>query len=390
MKIIDYFILSVGLLLVGGAYFFLPVIAREHYVNSSTFLTHDITLLTPEAATLSEAIPFVATHLDTPKPLKAIYMSSWVAGTTDFKNSLISLIDTTEANAVVIDIKDYTGRISYEVTDQVLKDMGSQEKRIPDIRGLIKLLHDKNIYVIGRIAVFQDAYMIKKHPEYAVKKNSDQTKVWGDHKGIGWIDAGAQPMWDYILAIAKDSHSQGFDEINFDYIRFPSDGNMKDIYYPVSQGKVKRDVMKSFFEYVHQNLADEHVITSADLFGMTVLNTDDLNIGQVLENALPNFDYICPMVYPSHFPKDWNGYANPATKPYEVIKYTMDKAVLRTEAMGEDKYKIRPWLQDFNLGAIYTAEMVRKQITGLTDAGLDSWMLWDAANTYTKGALLEE
>jgi hypothetical protein len=123
---------------------------------------------------------------------------------------------------------------------------------------------------------------------------------------------------------------------------------------------------------------------------MVTTNTDDLGIGQVLEKALPHFDFIDPMVYPSHFPDTWNGYGNPAEHPYEVIKKTMDTAVARAVAMGEDPKKLRPWLQDFNLGATYTAEMVRAQIKATYDAGLSSWLIWDPRNVYTKAALVPE
>ncbi|MEK9201846.1 MAG: putative glycoside hydrolase, partial [Patescibacteria group bacterium] len=135
------------------------------------------------------------------------------------------------------------------------------------------------------------------------------------------------------------------------------------------------------------HLAGTGVVISADLFGMTTTNTDDLNIGQVLERTLPYFDYIAPMVYPSHYPKTFLGFSNPAEKPYEVIKYSLDSAVTRASTTPQ---KIRPWLQDFDLGAVYTKEMVRAQIQATYDAGLTSWMLWDAANTYTRGALLPE
>jgi hypothetical protein len=148
--------------------------------------------------------------------------------------------------------------------------------------------------------------------------------------------------------------------------------------------------LESFFSYLHDNLTGTGIVTSADLFGMVTTNTDDLGIGQVLDKALPYFDYIAPMVYPSHFPPGWNGYAKPATKPYEVIKYSMEKAVARTIALGFDSNKLRPWLQDFNYGATYTAEMVRAQIKATNDVGLDSWMLWDPGNTYTEAGLLSE
>ncbi len=327
------------------------------------------------------------THIATPKDLKAIYMSSWVAGTRDFRNRLITLVDDTELNAIVIDIKDSTGKISFEVSDPILVKENAVEKRIPDIRGLIDLLHSKDIYVIGRIAVFQDPHFIKNHPNSAVKTNTNKNNFWKDNNGISWIDASSDDAHIYTVALAKEAYALGFDEINFDYIRFPSDGNMKDIYYPLSNGKVKTDVMKYFYEYLNKNLKPQGVVISADLFGMTTTNTDDLNIGQILEDALKNFDYIAPMVYPSHFPKNWNGYANPATKPYEVIHYSMNSAVKKAEAIGESTLKLRPWLQDFDMGAKYTKELVRAQIKATYDVGLTSWMLWDPANTYTRDAL---
>lgn len=374
-----------------AVYAFLPSAFEKEYRREEMDITEEITIEnipTTEQEPLSPPEPPVI-HIAPPEQLKAVYMSSWVAGTKDFKKKIIDLIDRTEINAVVIDIKDYTGKISFTVPNTKLEEIGSMENRIPNIKALTKELHDKNIYIIGRVAVFQDPYFAKLRPEFAVKEK-DMTTIWKDRKGITWIDAGAQEAWDYNIEIAKASYEAGFDEINFDYVRFPTDGNMKDIYFPQSEGKSKADVIESFFSYLHSNLQDTGIITSADLFGMVTTNTDDLGIGQVLDKALPYFDYIAPMVYPSHFPTGWNGYPKPATKPYEVIKYSMEKAVARTIALGFDSNKLRPWLQDFNYGATYTPEMIRAQIKATYDVGLDSWMLWDPGNTYTEDALLKE
>ncbi len=324
-------------------------------------------------------------HLKTPSPLKAIYLTSWTTGSIARRKKLIDLIDTTELNAIVIDIKDYTGRVSFLIDNAELRAVGSAKKIIPDIEALIGELHEKNIYVIGRIAVFQDPYLVSKHPEWAVKKDSDRMAAWRDHKSITWLDAGAPGVWDYTVLLAKESYRLGFDELNFDYIRFPSDGNMKDIYYPWSDGYEKPEVLRGFFSHVHDNLKPLGVPLSADLFGMTTINTDDLNIGQVLEVALPYFDYVSPMVYPSHYPPTFIGLSNPAAEPYKVVRYSLNAAYERSSTTPQ---KIRPWLQDFNLGAIYTAEMVRAQIQATYDAGFNSWMLWDAANHYTPAALL--
>jgi hypothetical protein len=197
------------------------------------------------------------------------------------------------------------------------------------------------------------------------------------------MDASSEKVWDYVNTIAEEAHKVGFDEINFDYIRFPSDGNMQDVRYTLSDGKNRQEVLESFFKYTHARLKPQNITISADIFGMTTVTTDDLGIGQVLEKTLPYFDYVCPMVYPSHFPENWAGIANPAENPYAVIKKSMEQAVRRTEAMGESKEKLRPWLQDFDLGATYTPELVEAQITAIYELGLDSWLMWDPRNTYT-------
>lgn len=358
----------------------------------------EVTETIPAQEEVIQAPPKVeATHIKMPAQVKALYMTSYAAGTKSFRDRILKLLDETELNSVVIDIKDYTGKIAFEVADPALQETGAVEKRIPDIVEFINLLHSKNVYVIGRISVFQDTHMVKTRPDLAVKKASDKNAVWKDRKGISWIDAGSKEFWDYIIALGKESYNVGFDELNFDYIRFPSDGNMKDIYYPFSEGRIKADALEEFFKYLNENLkftkaADgaltpTEVIISADLFGMTMTNTDDLNIGQVLEKAAPYFDYIAPMVYPSHWPSGWNSFKNPAAVPYEVIKISMAKGVERLQAMGENPLKLRPWLQDFDLGANYTPELVRAQIKATYDVGLTSWMLWDPKNLYTHDAL---
>ncbi len=324
-------------------------------------------------------------HLPTPKQVKAIYMTSWVAGTPSFRSRLIELIEQTELNSVVIDIKDYTGKIAFLTDDPRVTKYGAPEKRIFDIVDFLEDLHLRGIYVIGRISVFQDVHLADLKSEWAVKKDSNRNTLWRDHKELPWIDAGARDAWRYFADIGHVAYELGFDELNFDYIRFPSDGNMKDIFYPWSEGKEKREVIREFFEFLANDFQGTGAVLSADLFGMTTISVDDLNIGQYLEYALPYFDFIAPMVYPSHYPPNWNGHKNPAEHPYEVVKYSMEKAV---ERASTTPLKFRPWLQDFNLGAIYDAEKVRAQIQATYDSGLDSFMLWSPSNKYTREALL--
>ncbi len=328
--------------------------------------------------------PLPPRHLKTPPAVRGIYMTSWVAGTRDWRRELVDFIKKTEINSIVIDVKDYTGRISFDTGDASIKKTGSEEIRVKDMKDFIETLHDAGIYAIARITVFQDPFYSKKHLDQAVQKKNGA--IWKDRKGLSYVDPGAREFWDYTVRVARASERVGFDELNFDYIRFPSDGDMKDIAFPVSKNKNKVDALTEFFAYLDSSLNDLPVPISADVFGMTTTNYDDLNIGQVLENIAPYFDYIAPMVYPSHYPPTFRGFKNPAAHPYEIIHFSMTKAVERLIAASSTPAKLRPWIQDFDLGATYDAAMVRLEKQAVYDAGLESWLSWDSSNKYTRGA----
>lgn len=401
--------------------FFAPSILPYSYVSDEPF-THvegsdKKTIGTATGTPIASGAPvWKASHVKTPEAVKALYLTAWAAGTPHMRDRVIDIIETTEANAVVIDIKDDTGRISFDVYDPELEEIGSAYILIADLRDFIESLHQKDIYVIGRISVFQDPFLTRIRPDLAVRRESDG-EVWKDRKGLSWVDAGAKEVWDYAVAIAKESYNAGFDEVNFDYIRYPSDGNMQDIAYPHSEERVvanprygKANVLSEFYEYVNDELEDVGVVTSADLFGMTTTARDDMNIGQMIEYALTHFDYVAPMVYPSHYPIGFYGLGNPNEFPYEIIKYSMDSAVARAVATSTtiplegltpiasttpqlyakeavSKYKLRPWIQDFDYGGVYGVEKVRAQIQAVYDSGLNSWMIWDPSLNYTVGAL---
>lgn len=345
----------------------------------------------------------IAAHIPTPVPMKAIYMSQCAAGTPSFREDLTNLIDTTELNAIIIDIRDYTGKIAFPTEHPMLKDYVSDACGARDMRAFIEALHAKNIYVIGRITVFQNPAYTKNHPEHAVQRKSGG--VWKDYKGLAFVDVGAKPYWETVVALAKESYAIGFDEINFDYIRFPSDGPMSEADYTWSEGKDKPVALEEFYVYLHDQLEGTGMVTSADLFGMVTTNTDDLNIGQVLERALPYFDYIAPMVYPSHYPKGFRGYTNVNANAYNIVHFSMSSAVRRTtatetsipsfayERIGTSTpavykkpaypaTKMRPWIQSFDYPVPYTPAMVQEQLKATVDSGLDSYYVWDPANKY--------
>lgn len=353
-------------------------------------------------------VPEKVLHVATPEAVKAIYMTSCVVGTPSFRDELVAVLTTKEFNSIVIDIKDYTGTLSYDPDDATL-DHAWEHARCGarDMREFIAHLHELGIYVIGRVTVFQDPHMTARRPDLAVQFASTR-ETWKDGKGLSFTDVSAQEIWDYHIAIAKDAYAAGFDEINFDYVRFPSDGPMSDIYFPHSGVTPKDQALEKFFAYLHDNLKDTGIVTSADIFGMTTTATFDLNIGQVFERALPYFDYIAPMVYPSHYPPGFNGWADPNEYPYELIAYVMDEAVRRAESTTTpiagmthirtsptsttytkpfySRDMLRTWIQDFDYGGEYGPAEVRAQIQGSYDAGVNSWMVWAPSNRYTLGA----
>lgn len=361
-----------------------------------------------ELKAMEPAAPvFVVTHIAPPEKVKSVYMTSCIASGKKLRAPLLKLIDETEINAVIIDIKDYTGMVSFDAQDSrfILNTKGCH---VPDMKEFIGELHEKQIYVIGRVTVMQDSTYPKTHPEAAVKRKSDG-ELWKDKKGLTFIDPGATEYWAYMVDLGKASYAIGFDEINYDYIRFPSDGDMRDILFTRTGGTTKPAMMKKFYAYLGKEMNEAKIPISADLFGMTTTNTDDLNIGQILEDALLYFDYVAPMVYPSHYPPGFNGWKDPNQVPYEIIKYSMDKAVARANKLEEKlsgyvastttppfqptgKYsrKLRTWIQDFDYGKEYTEADVRAQKKATYDAGLTSWMSWDPSNKYTPSAYDKE
>ncbi|MEK7658307.1 MAG: putative glycoside hydrolase [Patescibacteria group bacterium] len=335
-----------------------------------------------------------------PSIINAVYVTGWSAGNKSYLNYLTNLFQTTEINAVVIDIKDYSGLISYNSGAEEVKKYNLYANAIPDINALVKFFHDQNIYVIGRISVFEDPAYSKARPDLAIY---DKTKtidpannpvLWLDNHNLSWLDPASKEVWDYNISLAKDAFLRGFDEINFDYIRFPSDGKLENMGFPHWDGKtLKHFALNNFFQYLRASLPDEKI--SVDLFGQTTTSKDDMGVGQLLEDSFNYFDYVSPMVYPSHYVSGFIGFSNPADHPYEVIKYSMDSALKRLveyNNLQKTSAKFRPWVQDFNMGAHYDAEKVKLEIKALKDAlgeNYNGFMLWNPSNLYTKEAVVK-
>lgn len=349
----------------------------------------------------------VATHPSAgiawpPGVLKGIYLSFWSAGSDVRVGEVTKLAGNGLINAVVIDVKDVIGRVGYDAKVPETGAHGARVRAIADLESLVCTLHGAGLYVIARMAVFKDTKLAEARPQLAIHSRRAQPAVgpphlsvdtlWRDKADRAWVDPAAEDVWAYNAAIAADVFRAGVDEVNLDYIRFPTDGNLRDMQFPVRRAAAsRREVLRDFFAYFREQFPDRRL--SADLFGLVTVAPDDLGIGQVLEDAAAYFDFLCPMVYPSHYARGFRGFRKPAERPYEVVHHSLASARDRLDALGAAgarRVRLRPWLQDFNLGAIYDAGMVGAQISATQEALCEDYagfLLWNARNVYTADAL---
>lgn len=315
--------------------------------------------------------------------VKGLYLTAYSANSTKKLDTIIDLINRTELNSIVIDIKDYSGFVLYDSSVPLVDELGLEDKRLTDLAATIKKLHDNNIYVIARQTVFQDPILATKRSDLAIK--SKRGGLWRDHKGLAWVDPTKKEVWEYNVELAKEAIALGFDEINFDYVRFPSDGNMRDVVYSI-EDKKRYEVMEEFFAYLGDELERENAWVSIDMFGfvMEKKGEDDMHIGQRLVDAVNNVDYIYPMMYPSHYPSGHLGLANPAAHPGLVFENGMQKGMPYFEGT---KAEVRPWIQAFNIGAVYDGAKIREQINAIEKYSSAGWLMWNAANRYSEAGL---
>lgn len=372
------------LIIVFGLVFFL---SKNYFLNREYPIVHYDQKLFLRVDKIRD-IKIKKKHIKMPESIRAVYMSSWIGGNKKLRSRLIDFIDTSRINAVVLDIKDYSGLIVFPINNTLINEYGTIGERISDIENLIKEFHDRGIYVIGRITTFQDPLFAKAKPEFTFKRK-DNGNVWKDRKGLAFIDPQKKDAWNYYALLAEESYKIGFDEINFDYIRYPSDGNMSNLDLSLD-GSTKMEVMEKFYTFLDERLRGQNIPISADLFGFTASLDNGLSIGQNLNDALKHFDAVAPMVYPSHYPKNYLGFSNSAEHPYQVVYHEMNLA--RKKAIGLDlaKSSLRTWIQDFNLGASYGLKEVQDQIKASYHAGVPSYMVWNPNNRYTKNAYYKD
>lgn len=309
---------------------------------------------------------------------KGIHLTSFILGSAKRKIYIDSLLEDTELNTVVIDVKEIDGAIGIKgVADDL-----AFSKSIPNPQEYVKHLKERNIYTIARIVVFRDNTMPRKRPDMAVK--TPEGKLWEDRKQITWLDPYNQDAKDYVLDIAEKTADIGFNEIQFDYIRFPSDGNTRNCRYKVPRSSTTAYLeIIDFLEQAKKRLGPKGIKTSIDVFGLTTTETTDMGIGQKIVEMTEHVDYVSPMIYPSHYAKGEYGISDPNKEPYRTVYIALQGAKKRIPVE-----KLRPWLQDFSMKNVkYGPQQIQEQIQACFDSGIETWMLWNASCRYTKDGL---
>lgn len=338
-----------------------------------------------EAATDAGLLVDVALE---PFEARALYAPSAVFEAPGRLDAMLELLERTEGNALVIDVKETDGRLYYATELETASEVGAvRETPVFDLEELLPMLEERGIYTIARMVVMKDNTSAVARPELAVR-NSATGEPWRDNIGGAWLDPSAPGVAEYIASIAGDLADKGFDEVQLDYIRFFSDGpyDVADTNLPNTQS-FRLPAIQRVLRVVNQELAATHTFLSADVFPIPFIVPDDQGIGQRPEVFMPYVDYLSPMAYPSHYGPGVFGFEVPNNFPYEVVDRTLE--IMNGQREGS-RVVLRPWIQDFGYGSFppYTADQVRAQMEAASDRGAAGWMIWNARATFTEAALL--
>ncbi len=339
------------------------------------------------------------TEAETPPTyIKGLYMTYSSAGHQGLREHAFNLIDTTELNAVVIDIKGDKGLLTYKSNVITATAIGANNApTIRDWQAFMQDLKARNIYAIARIVVFKDNYLARAHPEWAAKTETGE--LWLDREKLPWLEAFHPEVWDYNVALAVEAAQRGFDEIQFDYVRFPTDGRISNIVYsqPADEPAARTAAINGFLAKADAALEPYQAKLAVDVFGYTNWHKGDFRIGQDLSDMAAYLDVLSPMLYPSTFDHGLDGMpeydVNTVAFPYEVVYESMIRAMARVKTTNPDII-VRPWIQDFpDYGfdrRIYTPDEVREQMFASYDSGGGGWLLWDPRVRFTPEALVTD
>lgn len=324
--------------------------------------------------------------------VRGIYVTGPTAGSASMDN-LIALVDETELNAMVIDVKNDDGNITYKMDLDSVKDMGACVNYIPDMEGLMAKLKEHQIYTIARIVCFKDPYLAAGRPELALTK-PDGTPVT-DANGLAFVNPYREETWEYIVDVAVAASEMGFDEIQFDYVRFPIGTDADAADYGVDLNTyAKEQAITGFLSYAANRFSEKDIVFGADVFGTIIgSETDVERVGQNYRTIGGTVDVLSPMVYPSHYGNGVFGLDVPDKYPYETVLAALQGSGKELKDISEgDRAVVRPWLQSFTATWVpghisYEGEEIRQQIQAVYDAGYEEWILWNASNRYSAEGL---
>jgi hypothetical protein len=312
---------------------------------------------------------------------KALYLTVYGIGAPFLRDPALEVIQKSGLNALVIDLKGDRGLIPYPSALPLAARAGATKLRtIADLNELVATLKARGIYLIARIVVFKDDLLVSARPEWAVRAPGGA--IWKDREGLAWIDPFRKEAWDYTLSVAEEAAAAGFDEIQFDYVRFPDAVGL--VFSQPSSDSSRVETITGFLREARRRLARYNVFTAVDIFGYVCWNRDDTGIGQRIEELATAVDYISPMLYPSSFQYGIPGYRNPVAHPYEIVRLSLEQAKVRTAAAPA---RYRPWIQGFTDyafgGQKFGANEIAEQTRAASDAGSVGWMLWNPRNVYS-------
>ena len=330
-----------------------------------------------------------------PVKVKGIYVTGPAAG-SERMEQLIDLVSSTELNTMVIDVKNDEGNLTYKMEVPASANLEAGIRYVKDMPALVERLHQQGIYVIARIVCFKDPVLAAARPELALRLPDGKAVM--DANGLAWVNPYKEEVWDYLCTLAECASRDGFDEIQFDYVRFPigNDANAAD--YGVDMSAYPREAgLTNFFNYASGRLHEKQIIFGADLFGTIIgSDVDRDRTGQNYTTIAEHTDAICPMIYPSHYANGTFGMNVPDQYPYETIANALQLSKEELSETESPKGVVRPWLQCFNAiwvdGHItYGSKEVHDQIQAVYDAGYEEWFLWHASNHYeqVKSALTD-
>ena len=313
--------------------------------------------------------------------VRALYVNRFGVQSTKRMAKMIAIADSTEINALVLDMKDEFG-LNYRSSNPSIARNAGTAGTVRDLKGLLDTLKAHKILPIARLVVFKDSVTARVNPGWTIRKADGSP--WRDHHGLAWVNPYNRELWEYNLGVAEELVKLGFGEVQFDYIRFPEPyKSLPPQVFPDTRGQSKPDVLAAFLKTANARFDKLGVRTTADIFGLVTTVRGPLEIGQEWEKVAPVTDVLLPMVYPSHYPRGSFGVARPNAEPYKIIYTAIKRARERDEKLGIGGEHVRPWLQAFSLGQPkYDASHMREQIRAVYDAGYDGWVLWSPGSNY--------